>query len=427
MLKKSILQQILVKLARATIRRYKPVIIGVTGSVGKTSTREAIACILAKKYRIRQPEKNFNNEIGLPLTILGISHCGQNIFKWVWWLKIAFGRIYLWRVKYPEVLILEYGIDRPGDMDILLGIAKPKIAVVTAIGKTPVHIEFFASPAAVAEEKEKLITALPADGTAILNADDEVVRAMCQKTKARILTFGKNPESDVRAEEYSIDLIRKGERKGVPKGMSFQLVYDGILTTVRLDSIFGEPQMYAIAAAVAVGGVMDINLHESVAALHEYKPPTGRMRLLEGIHDTLILDDTYNAAPEAMRAALTTLTGLPAKRRIAILGDMLELGEYAEEAHRAIGRLVRESTDVLIAIGSHSKIIAEEVHVIGKQVYIFSDAISAAEEIVSHIQPGDLILVKGSQGMRMERIVKKIMAHPEDASKYLVRQDAYWK
>ncbi len=427
MSRKSILQQILIVLARATIRRYQPVVIGVTGSVGKTSTREAIACVLAKKYRTRQPEKNFNNEIGLPLTILGIPHSGKNIFKWLWWLKVAFWRAYMWRAKYPEVLILEYGIDHPGDMDVLLGIARPKIGVVTAIGMMPVHVEFFAAPAAVAEEKAKLISTLPVDGTAILNADDEIVSMMREKTKAHVMLFGKNSNANVRVGEYTIDLMNEGERRGMPQGISFQLTAAGVATPVHVRGVFGEPQMYAVAAAITVGLAMGISLEESVSAIRSYIPPAGRMRLLEGIQNTLILDDTYNAAPEAMRAALATLAALPARRKIAILGDMLELGEFAEEAHRAIGRLAGAFVDVLIAVGSCSKIIADEARTAGKEVYVFSDAASAVHEILSYIRPGDLILVKGSQGMRMERIVEKLLAHPEKAKNLLVRQDDYWK
>src|SRR3989344_9121434 len=192
---KSILQKILAYLARKTIRKYNPMIIGITGSVGKTSTREAIFAVLKNKYRVRRAEKNYNNEIGLPLTILGIPHHGRNILGWIYALIRANKRI-VWRTLYPEVLVLEYGVDHPGDMDYLLSIVKPNIAVVTVVGDVPVHVEFFSDPAGLIEEKSKLIAPLSSDDFAILNHDDYAVLGMKEKTKARIMTYGTEEHAD---------------------------------------------------------------------------------------------------------------------------------------------------------------------------------------------------------------------------------------
>src|SRR3989344_5140423 len=187
MSQKSILQKILAILAKAAIRKYKPLIIGITGSVGKTSTKEAIFAVLKNKYRARRSEKNYNNEIGLPLTILGIPHCGKNIFKWFSeFFRVVF-YILLRPYQYPEILILEYGVDRPGDMNYLLSIIHPKVAVVTAIGDIPVHIEFFKDTEELIAEKVKLVATLPSDGAVVLNHDDYAVFDMGEKTKARVL------------------------------------------------------------------------------------------------------------------------------------------------------------------------------------------------------------------------------------------------
>src|SRR3989344_9107367 len=163
---RELLQKILAFLARAAVKKYSPLVIGVTGSVGKTSVREAIFAALKKKYRVRTAEKNYNNEIGFPLAILGIPPCGRNVFRWIRELLGVFVNLYLRRREYPEILVLEYGIDHPGDMDYLLSIARPLIAVVTAIGDVPVHVEFFKSPEELIAEKRKLVAALPKDGWA---------------------------------------------------------------------------------------------------------------------------------------------------------------------------------------------------------------------------------------------------------------------
>ncbi len=431
MIQKSILQKILAVLARQTIRKYKPVIIGITGSVGKTSARLATYAVLKNKFSVRTAEKNYNNEIGLPLTILGIPHSGRNIFAWAYQLAIAARRlaVSLAYRRYPEVLILEYGVDCPGDMGYLLKIARPDIAVTTAIGEVPVHVEFFKSPEELIAEKAKLVAALPAHspagnagGWAVLNSDDRAVSAMRAKTAARVITFGRDARADVKiANENSATSV---------SGLAFKIEYKGSVVPVRLTGAFGAPQAYAAASAAAVGLLLGMNLVEISEALADYAPPAGRMRIIEGIRGSQILDDTYNAAPEAMRAALQTLRDLPAARKIAVLGDMRELGRYTKDAHRAIGALAAQSADLIYCVGEYARYIADEAIARGadrEKVVLFPDAASAAAALAPTIQKGDLVLVKGSQSTRMERIVETLMAHPEAAEDLLVRQEPYWK
>lgn len=434
---KSILQSILANLARRVLRKYKPVIVGITGSVGKTTTRTAVFTVLSKKYRVRTAEKNYNNEIGLPLMILGISYRGRNIVKWAADIARTYINLVLRTSAYPEVLVLEYGIDRPGDMDHLLSIARPNIAVVTAIGDVPAHIEFFKDPEDAANEKSKLVTALPADGFAILNHDDYAVYDMNEKIKAHVATFGFEEHAELRIVNYELRITKDAELGDVPAGIAFKLQQNGSTVPVRLNGFFGKPAAYATAAAAGVGLALGMNLVEISEALCPYQAPPGRMRLLRGIKNSFILDDTYNAAPEAMRSALDTLDTLPSTRKIAVLGDMLEIGRYTEQVHRTIGDKAAQFVDVLVTVGARAKFIADEAlsggvehkqgHLSREKVLSFDDPVEAGRFLDRVIKPGDLILVKGSQYMRMEKVVEEIMAHPERASELLVRQEEYWK
>lgn len=436
MLKKSMLQYILAVMARATIRKYRPMVIGVTGSVGKTSTRLAIFAVVKGKYRAATAEKNYNNEIGLPLAILGMPHYGRNIGGWLRGLIRANTRI-VWRSLYPEVLVLEYGVDRPGDMDYLLTIARPDIAVVTAIGELPVHIEFFRDAEELIDEKSKLAAALPPDGCAILNNDDEDVFDMREKAKAEVVTFGVEEHAEVRLTNYKLFIARDADAGEAPEGITFKISYQGSEVPIRLDDVFGMPHAYAAVAAAAVGVALGMNLVEIAEALRGYTPPPGRMRLIKGNKHSLILDDTYNAAPESMRAALDTLQELPGKRKIAVLGDMREIGTYTEQAHRAIGDRAAEFVDMLLCVGPAAKFIADEAKTRGvekharrlapAEVLMFDEAGKAGCALDPMIREGDVILVKGSQSVRMEKVVEEIMTDPARAEKLLVRQEEYWK
>lgn len=431
-MKKIILKKILSILARAAIRKYKPKVIGITGSVGKTSTKEAVFAMLKNKFKVRAADKNYNNEIGLPLTILGISHGGSNIFAWLAGLVQAIGRVYFYRTEYPEILILEYGIDHPGDMDYLLSIAVPHIGVVTAVGDMPVHVEFFKNTQELILEKKKLVQALSVNDYALLNHDDHSACDMRDATKARVLTFGFEESAEIRIINYNFHSLRDQLGSEVPEGISFKIEHAGHVVPFRIHGGFGEAQAYAAAAASAAGILLHMNLVDiSEAIANYYFPLPGRMRLLKGIKESMILDDTYNASPLAMRAALDTLKELPGKRKIAILGDMLELGKYTEAAHRSIGDLASKFVDVLITVGSRSKFILDEVNISARkkqiQAFSFEDAISAGLALDPMIKAGDLVLVKGSQTMRMERAVEEIMAEPEKAENILVRQEKYWK
>lgn len=423
---KKLLQSVLALLARLMLRRYKPTVICITGNVGKTSAKEAVFAVVSSSFSVRKSEKNYNNEIGVPLTILGVRSGGKSVFAWAIQCAVACGKLV--RTKYPKVLVLEMAVDRPGDMEYLLSIVTPTIAVFTSMGEVPVHVENFVSAQAFIKEKIKLAHAVPKSGFVIVNEDVAAWKDI--KTRGAAVRYGFAPHADVKiyTPEYRFS-TETGE--AVPIGITFKMEYKGSLVPFRLDGAFGMASgSYAAAAACAVGVALEMNLVEIAGALQNYMPPNGRLKLIEGIKKSYILDDTYNASPASMDVALETLYMLPAERKIAVLGDMLELGKYTEEAHRAAGKKAASACGILITVGERMRFAAHEAAAHGfvenKNLFSFDTAEDAGRFISGIIQEKDLIVVKGSQGMRMERVVKDIMAHPERAEELLVRQDKKW-
>lgn len=400
-------QALLRTLAIWTIKKYQPGVIAVTGSVGKTSTKDAILTVLSRHRHVRATTRNFNNEIGVPLTILSDYKEISGRFFWFKVISMSLLRL-VFRMRYPELLILEYGVDKPGDMKYLLDIARPQIGVVTAIGEIPVHVEFFSGPEALAREKSKIIEGLPSTSFAVLNYDDDTVFDMRERTRAHIMSYGFGEGADVRITNYEVRMDGQ-----VPAGISFKLNYGGSFVPIRLDGCFGKAQVYAAAAGASLGIIFGLNLVKIAEALLSFQAPSGRGKLIPGIKQTYIFDDAYNASPLSMRAAIDTMENLQAKRKIAVLGDMLEIGKYTVEAHEEIGMLIPERFNILFTIGSRGKFIAaaaEKAGMPSKNIYSFDDADEAKLEIQKLIKKGDLILVKASHAIGMDRVIEEIKA-----------------
>ena len=422
---KRILEGLLFKLSRAILNAYQPQIIGVTGSIGKTSAKEAIYTVLSAKFKVRKNIKNYNNEIGLPLTIIGAAGGGRSPLGWLKVFLQAFFLLIRQDKNYPRFLVLEMGADRIGDLKYLTTLAPCKVGVVT--GVAPVHLEYFKTLEKIAKEKSVIVSHLPADGWAILNADNQYTAAMTQATKAKVLTYGFGAEAAVRALEINFS---QGDSDQL-SGISFKLAYDGSTVPVLLPDILGQHLVYAALAGAAVGIAFGMNLVSIAQALEKFKAPNGRMRLIAGIKDTLIIDDTYNASPESMLAAINTEVKIKVSgQKYAVLGDMLELGDFTQAGHEKIGEaVVANGIDYLITVGERARIIADQAQALGMdkdKVFSFGDAIAAARFVQERIKAGDLILIKGSQGMRLEKTVKEIMAEPLRARELLVRQEAPW-
>lgn len=426
------LEKILKYFAVKTLRRFNPRIVGVTGSVGKTSTKEAIFTVLSSKFRVRKNEKNYNNEIGLPLTVLGLETGGGNWTKWLFVMIDAVMVTFFHRKKnYPEALVLEMGADRPGDIKYLVEFLKPEVGVVTTIGIS--HLEFFEDKKQIAWEKSTLVKYLRKDGIAILNYDDEEVRKMAENVTAKKIFYGFFEGADVRASDIffgyeKTEDVRGGDLDKI-RGISFKLNYDGASVPVRLVRSVGRPQIYSALAAAAVGIHFGMNLLEISEALKNFQAPIGRLNIIDGVKNTIIIEDSYNSAPQSALAALEVLEKIKARRKLAALGNMLELGKDMESGHREVGRKASEVAQVLFAVGDKATFISDEAVKSGmsrENVFEFENSDEAKKFIQDKLQEGDVILVKGSQGVRMERISEEIMRYPEQAKKLLPRQTREW-
>ena len=423
-----LLKKILIGLAWVQIWRCKPMIIGVTGNAGKTSTKEMIAVVLRHSKTVRISAGNLNNEFGFALTILG--DWDQEYYdrgsSMGLWLRVLWAgcRGLIARRDCAEIFLLEYGADRPGDIKRLATVFRPHIAVITTVGDTPVHIEFFKNTDAVAAEKANLVKVLTAVDCAILNHDDDRVLDMKSKTEAHVVTYGFEEGSTIRISDFKY--LSNDESK--PTGVAFKIHNASSFVSVEINGSLGKSQAYAAAAAAAVGMVLGMNLTQISKALRQYRGPNGRLKILSGINSSTIIDDTYNASPASMRLALETLRDLPGLRKIAVLGDMLELGKHTIPAHQDIGVLALSCADILVCVGSRAKFIADSAakQMSKDNIFTFNVSTDAAAKVRQLIKKGDLILIKGSQGGRMEKIVEKIMAEPERKRELLVRQSKKW-
>lgn len=357
------------RLAAAWRARHQVRVIGVTGSTGKTSTKELIASVLGKHFRTLKSEGSLNNEVGLPLTLLCLNEGHQRV-------------------------VVEMGMYTRGEIRDLARMAKPHIGVVTNVGSS--HAQRAGSREKIAAAKAELVEALPADGVAILNIDDPYALAMRDKTQARVLTFGLDTAADVRAERVtSLGL----------EGMEFRVRYQRQAPFVRIP-LLGRHAVHNALAAVAVGLAEDLTWAEIFAGLKDIK---GQLRLLsvQGVNGSVLLDDTYNASPESTLAALNLLADLRG-RRIAVLGDMLELGPYEEEGHRKVGRRAVEVCQLLVTVGPRGRLIGQEALRVGlgpDRVHSVETQEEAVALLGQIIAPGDFVLVKGSRAMHMEEIV----------------------
>ncbi len=421
---KKIIVNILTWESRLILKKYSPKVVAITGSVGKTSTKDAVYTVLSKFYSVRKSAKSFNSEIGLPLTIIGVPNGWnnpivwiENIFKGLWMI--------IYKHKYPKYLVLEVGAGKPGDIKSVAPWLNPDVVVLTRFPDVPVHVEFFGSTEKLIEEKMNLAYALKKDGVLIVNHDDKNVYNVHHKVKRRFVSYGFDEGATYRAMYADIN-----GAEGQKMGMHFKMEYNGSVFPVSMNNIVGMHHIYAGLIAISVAVECGCDILESIKAVVDYKTPPGRLAVISGMNDSIIIDDTYNASPVAMEAALDVLKLVKGKRKIALLGDMLELGKMTEEAHRKIGIIANDVADILVLVGPRSKFIADGAIDNGfniKNLYSFDSSITAGKFLDGIIEKGDVILAKGSQGIRMERAVKMIMANPDQANKLLCRQEREWE
>jgi len=349
-------------------------IVGVTGSSGKTSTKELVASVLRTRFRTRATEGNLNNHIGVPLTLIRLDEEDQ------------YG-------------VVEMGMNHPGELAPLVRMAAPEIGVISSIG--PAHIEFFADQAAIAAEKAELIAALPPEGLAVLNGEDEWSRRIASRTHARVAWVGNGPDSTWRAEDLQV----------ATDGLSFRLAHEGESVAVRLPVVNRIMVGNALLAA-AVGHECGLALEEIARGLEAVQLPGARMQVVQA-HGAWIINDAYNANPDSMKAALLALSEFPgARRRLAVLGSMGELGRHAAEMHQAVGEFAaRQDLAFLVAVGPHADAYARGAMAGGlshNQIVSALDAEEAALALRPLLREEDAVLVKGSRFMGLERLVADI-------------------
>lgn len=417
-------------LSKQILKKYKPDIIGVTGSVGKTSSKEAIAQVLRAKFSVRCNLKNYNNEIGLPLTIIGIEKTpGKSMLGWLRVILKAKKLLLVTDTNYPEILVLEMGADKPGDIQYLTDLAPCKVGVLTFIAHA--HTEFFKTIKKIAQEKRIIISHLRQDGFAVLNFDSDMVMQQIGATKAEVLTYGFKEGADLQVTDLN---IIKNETTGWPTGLNFKVLYKGNVVPVYLPGVISKSAVSAALAGLAVGTIFGVNLIEGSQALSKLEGLPGRMRLIEGIKHTLLIDDTYNSSPEAAKMALDSLAQAeikPGAKRYVVFGDMLELGAETENAHREIGFKIAElGFDFLITVGEAAKFTAaaaKEAGLDDDKIASFATSPEAGRFLQEKMAQGDVVLAKGSQGVRVEKLVKEVMAEPLQAPMLLCRQGKEWE
>ncbi len=364
------------QLAQQHRRRMPAQVIGITGSVGKTSTKEAVAAVLRQRLRTLYSGKSFNNEIGVPLTLLRMD--GTH-----------------------EVAVVEMGTYGPGEIALLCEWARPNIGIVTNVGVS--HLERMGSSDVVAVAKRELVESLSDDGVAILNNDDHRVRAMAEHTRARAFFYGTTPDAELWADNV--------ERRGL-RGIAFDVHYHG--DTYRLETpLLGKHVVYIALPAIAAGLTLGLNWNEIAAGLQDAAMQS-RISVVPGVNGATILDDTYNASPASCQAALDLLVDVPGEH-VAVFGEMAELGPIEEEGHRAVGRAAAAQVDQLVVVGRKARWIAEAAQEANPALPIIccdtnDDAVAALRSLLRH---DTIMLVKGARVARTETIVHALRAGGE--------------
>lgn len=365
------------KLASAQRRRLQAKVAAVTGSVGKTTTKDMLAAIARTRGRVVATRGNYNNEIGLPLTVLDAD-------------------------RNTDVLVLEMGMRGPGEIRELAEIARPHAGVVTNV--SPVHLERLGSLENIARAKRELIEQLPEDGIAVLNGDDPLVRRMAEKAPCNVLFFGCGDDNDVRASAVEVF----GER-----GSRFVLHFRGDVVAVELPVPGRHHVMNALAAAaaaLALGSSLE-NVVRGLAAADEQRSAM-RTELSTTSSGVRVINDAYNASPASMEAAIELLASMDGRRRIAVLGDMLELGPLTEKAHADIGRLAAQhGVDLLVAVGRQARVVitaAIDAGMSPQSTVMCNDAGQAANLVSTLVRHGDVVLIKASRGVQLEVVAERL-------------------
>jgi UDP-N-acetylmuramoyl-tripeptide--D-alanyl-D-alanine ligase len=357
-------------LATAVRRLWGKPLVGVTGSTGKTTTKEAVAHVLATRFRVLKSEGNFNNHFGLPLMLLKLE-------------------------PEHDLAVIEMGMSHAGEIAALAKIAQPEIGVVTNVA--PVHLEFFESVAGIARAKYELVEALPANGTAVLNAEDEYVSQFGRDFRGKVVLYGLRATADIRAENIQ-PLGSEGSTFDVVVGSSRE---KAVLHLV------GTHNSYNALAAIAVGLERGLSPSETVAALATLAPADKRGQVVK-LGNITIINDCYNSNPKALEAMVDALAAMPAKRRIVVGGAMLELGPAGDDLHREAGRYIADKKiDVLLGVQGQAQLMVDAASQAGKRAEFVATPEEAGAWLARETRAGDVVLLKASRGVKLERALEK--------------------
>ena len=418
--KKVLIQKVLRWLARRILQKHKPMVIGVTGSVGKSTAKEMIFAVLENDFQVRKSEKNYNNEIGIPLAIIGVSGEKKNIWQW---LKVIIKGIFLIILpnQYPEILILELAADKVGDIKYFCDFIPINIGVLTNVGIS--HLEKFKTKENIFREKSYLLKR--AKELVIFNGDSVEESEIGKMAKSELQSYGFGEQADWRI----IDSQYNYTTRGLLKGIKFKLEHQGKVVPGHLKNVVGRPYLYGMMPALIIANHFKLNLLDILQDLESFMAIPGHLSLIEGIKNTVIIDDTYNSAPASVQEALRVVKNIKARRKIVVLGDMLELGKEEQKAHQKIGEQVGELGEVVfIAVGERMKLAVESFKAklqkkeikrakINSKVRWFATSEQAGNFLEQNVMEKDVILVKGSRGMKMEKIVIKLTREKTELSK----------
>ncbi len=408
--------------AKELLKRHPETrIIVVGGNIGKTGTKDAIFALLSEsEYKVRRSLKSFNSELGLPLSILGLPNAWNNPFLWI--INIVKGFVAIFQKNYPDILVLELGADKKGDISSAASWLKADVLVLTLIPEIPVHVENFKNKEELFEEKHQLLNLLKDESVLIYDADSSINQKFSKSFKGVKYSFGFDKEAD-----YKILSTKAVCKDGVASGYEAQIQVGKSEKKVALKENIGWQRVKSSLAAMAVCDFLSVK-YTDLSAKIDSLPSKGRTRLVPAKKCAVIIDDSYNASPKAVSAAQDILAEFEciSGSKITVLADMLELGKFAPEAHEDILKKALEKSDKVYIMGPVFKKIAERFSDDKLSVYGKGEHEKLSSDILNNLRQGDLVLVKGSQSMRMEKVVKGLMQNPQDAKDLLVRQEKEW-
>lgn len=453
---KKVIIRVITWQARFLLKRHNPKIIAITGNLGKTSTKDFIFLALNNNLindkgesLVLASRKSMNSDLGVPLTILRLESGWNNPFLW---LKIIVKGLIRMFDHFPyKYLILEVGADSPNDIKKISEYIKPDIVILTAFAKIPVHIEFFDNKREnLIREKKYLVESLKEEGIFIYNLDDEDCVNIANEFKDKNIILKSFSLKNIDADIYATDIkINYSNNTDKIIGMTSSIkLKDKNEFKINLNGILGEAVFYTLLPSILIAEALDIDINKAIEDVEKGERTKGRMRILSGIYNTSIIDDTYNSSPKALKNGISIMKDIKTKnKKIFVLGDMLELGDFTRSEHEEIGKIIAPIADILIVSGIRSKMLAESAIYNGmnkENVFITNSSLEAGREILSILEKeiendfkegkkeselgGDIIFVKGSQGARMEKVVGMILDRDlHKASEDLVRQEKSWK